>query len=291
MTFHESVLLQEVLDYLEIKPGDKYIDATLGGGGHSVAIARKGGLVLGLDVDPDAIAYVHHQVAVEDNLHISVFQDNFTHLEKVAKYSHFNNVSGVLFDLGVSSHQVDTPERGFSFQYDHLLDMRMDPNLAVTAKDLINGLNVGELRELFTKYGEEKWAAKIAKDIVASRLVAPIETTGQLAKIVEQTVGFKGSRIHPATRVFQSLRIAVNDELNSLKEALPQALEILAPGGKLIVISFHSLEDRIVKNYFKEEEDKGAIRILTDKPVVPTNEEIERNPRSRSAKLRVAVKN
>ncbi len=286
--FHTSVLLQEVLAFLDIKPSQKYLDATLGGGGHTREILKLGGKVLGIDQDPEALDFVRESFT-DSNL--TLVQGSFEHLFDIATQNGFDGCDGILFDLGVSSHQLESGGRGFSFRKDSPLDMRMNPDLGVRAQDLIAALTQKELEELFTKYGEESWAKKIARNIVEHRLHTPIETTTQLAQLIEQTVGFNPkSHIHPATRVFQALRIAVNDEINSLKAALPQALEILKNEGTIVVISFHSLEDRVVKNFFKEEENIGRVQILTEKPLEPSEEEIQRNPRSRSAKLRAARK-
>jgi len=220
-------------------------------------------------------------------------QGNFVDLEKIAKDKGFDKVDGILFDLGVSSHQLGTEERGFSFRSNAKLDMRMDPSLQVTAADLVNGLNSGELYELFTKFSQEKLARPIARAIVLARNVNPIVTGVQLAKIIEPIYKkhYRGkSKIHPATKVFQALRIAINDELNNLKRGLFQAIELLKPDGRLIVISFHESEDRIVKEFFKQKAKEEILEILTKKPIGPSEKEIADNPRSRSAKLRSAKK-
>lgn len=287
ISYHTPVLLQKTIDYLDIKPGKSYIDATIGGGGHTLEILRRGGRVLGMDCDPEAVKYVGSR----DNL--VLVQGNFKDLKDIAHSNGFREVAGIIFDLGISSHQISTPERGFSFQADAPLDMRMDPNLTVTAADLINGLTKGELYELFTKLGEEERAGAIASAILGTRTIKQIRTTKALADLVVKVYGggrrIRG-KIHPATRVFQALRIAVNDELNNLKVALPQAKDLLEKRGRLVVISFHSLEDRIVKNFFKEEALVGSLQILTKKPIRPDFEEIAQNPNSRSAKLRVGEK-
>ena len=291
--YHTSVLLQETIDLLNIKPGKKYIDATLGGGGHSFEILKQGGIVLGLDMDEDAIGYVETKIKDQrSNIKndLVLVRGNFKDIDKIAKENDFTKVAGVLFDLGVSSHHFDAAERGFSLQKDAPLDMRMDRNLSVKASDLVNGLTKGELYELFNKFGEEHNAYSISNSIVSSRKIKPVETTTELAEIVERAVKGKRSEVHPATKVFQALRIAVNDELNNLRESLPKALGLLERNGRLAVISFHSLEDRIVKNYFLEFERKGLGEIITKKPVVPSQKETEKNNRSRSAKLRVFEK-
>lgn len=276
MNFHKSVLLKEVLKFLDVKQNQWYLDATLGDGGHSLAILQAGGNVVGIDVDPEALERTEKRFKEEkiDKEKYILIQGNFRDLKNLIN----QKFSGILFDLGVSSLQFDKAERGFSFSKDAPLDMRMDPDLSVTAAELVNGLNLGELSELFIKLGEEKFAKKISNEIVLKRTKNKINTTLQLASLIEKVVGKKG-RIHPATKVFQALRIAVNDELNSLKEVLPQALELLDNKGIIIVNSFHSLEDRIVKHFFKSK------NLIT-----PSLEEININPRSRSAKMRVFKK-
>lgn len=289
--YHIPVLLQEVLQYLEIKPEGLYIDATLGGGGHTSAMLERGSRVLGIDVDQDAIDYVQakikeQQPKIKDNF--VVVQGNFSQVASIAKANGFDQVDGILMDIGVSSHQFDTPERGFSFQPGPL-DMRMGKSLSVTAADLVNGLTEKELVELFTRLGEEPFARRIARLIVDTRKVSPITTTDQLAGLIKRTIhGTDG--IHPATRVFQALRIAVNDELHALRESLPQAVSLLRPGGRLVVITFHSLEDRIVKQAFEKFEKEGLGESVTKKPVIAGETEVLQNRRARSAKLRVFEK-
>lgn len=285
--FHTPVLTKESIDYLKIKKDCWYIDCTLGGGGHAIEIIKNGGKVLGIDQDPDAIDEVSKKFSEEiEQGKLILKKDNFINLK------HLNDpVCGVLFDLGLSSHQLEKRERGFSFNSDAPLDMRMDPDLAVSAKDLVNVLHSGELSELFSKFGEEDMAQKIAREIVEERKKKKIETTKQLADLILKINPRRSrDRIHPATKVFQALRIAVNDELNNLKSALPEALEVLEKGGRVVVISFHSLEDRIVKDFFIEQESLGKVKILTDKPILPGEDEVFVNPRSRSAKMRVAEK-
>jgi len=294
--YHIPALLNETVKALDIKPKHKYIDATLGGGGHSVEIVKKGGILLGIDQDPEAVSYASERLknaqACPDLLPPKLVQSNFAEIDKVAKEFGFEKVAGILFDLGVSSHQLETPNRGFSFNQEGPLDMRMNPNLSVTAKDLVNGLNEGELAELFWKLGEEKFSRRFAKAICQARLNKPIETCNDLSQIILQEVSPRGrfARIHPATRVFQALRIAVNDELNSLKIALPKAVELLGSQGRIVVLSFHSLEDGIVKRFFIDQKEKGILKIISKSPITPTKEEVRLNPRARSAKLRVAGK-
>lgn len=291
--YHKSVLLHEVITFLSIKPGEKYIDATIGGGGHTLEMAKRGGRVLGLDVDEEALAYVALRIQNPElriTGEIKLVKGNFEHLEAIATKFGFVNVSGILFDLGVSGHQFDTDERGFSFQRNGQLDMRMDQTLSVSAKDLVNGLTKGELIQLFLKYGEEYRAKRIAQAIVKERENGRIETTEQLAEIIKHAVGFQKGKLHPATKVFQALRIAVNDELYALEKALPQAFNLLKKEGRIAVISFHSLEDRIVKNYFLSLKQIGKAKIITKKPIIPSYEEIDINNSARSAKLRVIEK-
>lgn len=295
-TYHKTVLLQETVDLLNVKSGEKYIDATLGGGGHAGAILDRGGIVLGLDADQDAIDYVQEELRIKkqelrfDKANLILAKGNFRDIDKIATQAGFEKVKGVVFDLGVSSHQIDTPVRGFSFQSTGPLDMRMDKDLSVKARDLVNSLTKSELVELFTKFGEEYRAPKIAEEIVRTRVNDPIVTTVDLVEIVKKAIPFQNSKINPATKVFQALRIAINDEVNNLRESLPKAWSLLDKNGRIAVISFHSLEDRIVKNMFKEWEKEGSGRIVTKKPVTPTLKELEANNRSRSAKLRVMEK-
>jgi len=302
--FHTPVLLKEISEYLKVEKGKKYIDATIGGGGHSFEILRRGGTVLGIDVDKEAIEYVKNNFKFQIlNFKLKLVRGNFRDIDEIARLNNFEHVkrgfdrvAGVIFDLGVSSHQIDSPTRGFSFQNEGPLDMRMDQELGVRALDLIKILTKGELYEIFTKFGEESRAWEISDAIVRARGVKPIETAGDLALVIEKAVGMKkGSasafaKASADKKVFQALRIVVNDELNSIMEALPKALELLERNGRLCVISFHSLEDGIVKRKFIEFEKKNMGRIITKKPIVPTDDEIEKNKRARSAKLRIFEK-
>lgn len=299
--YHTPALLKETIDFLEVKPGGKYIDATLGGGGHSQEIVRKEGKLLAIDTDPEAIEYAEQRLKkyvgqlTKDGSKVfspKIVLENFIRIDEVAKREGFCQADGILFDLGVSSHQLEADWRGFSFNQNGVLDMRMNPDLAVTAKDLVNGLNQGELEQLFTRLGEEKLARRYAKAICAYRKNKQIITCDELAKIILAHASPRGrfDRTHPATRIFQALRIAVNDELNSLKEALLKSIPVLKSKGRIAVLSFHSLEDRIVKDFFIEQKEKNLLRIITDKPVEPNLQESVKNPRARSAKLRVAEK-
>lgn len=298
---HIPVMLNEVISFLDIKNDHWYIDCNLGMGGHTDAILKSGGKVLALDLDYDAIK----EVAQNHNLTINLVHDrfqaisenlilvqaNFSELKNIFSFFSIPNPSGILFDLGLSSFQLETSTRGFSFQSNAPLDMRMNRSQELLAEDLVNGLYEKELAELFWKYGEESFAKPIAKKIVEYRSHDKIDSTEKLVQII-LSVKRKDptKKIHPATKVFQALRIAVNDELHNLEEALPQAINILKPFGRVVTISFHSLEDRIIKNFFKNEEEKYSIKIITQKPIEPTEEEINENPRARSAKLRVAEK-
>ncbi|HSW88811.1 MAG TPA: 16S rRNA (cytosine(1402)-N(4))-methyltransferase RsmH, partial [Candidatus Saccharimonadales bacterium] len=289
--YHISVLLQEAIEALLVKQGEKYIDSTLGGGGHTSEILKQGGKVLGIDADTDAIETVRLRITdYELQKRLTIAQGNFRDIKNIAEKNGFEEVCGILFDLGVSSYQLDKPEKGFSFQYEAPLDMRMDTGLSVTAADLIHVLNKEELAELFIKYGEEQYTKRIVSAIIEARKIKRIETTKQLAELIARVYPRGEKKIHPATKVFQALRIAVNDELNSLKEAVTESVNLLKPGGRLVIISFHSLEDRIVKNAFLEFAEEKQGKIITKKPIIPTYEEIETNKRSRSAKMRIFEK-
>ncbi len=290
--FHVSVMKEECIDFLSITPNNKYIDATLGGGGHTIEIAKRGGLVLGIDVDDEAIQCVALKIKnLEGGTRerITLVKGNFSKIDDIAKEKGFAEVAGILFDLGVSSHQLDTKERGFSFQRDGALDMRMDQSLSVKASDLVNALSKKELTLLFERYGEERFAKKIADTIVKARSIQQITTTAELAEVIEHGIG-RREKIHPATRVFQALRIAVNDELHALEDGLRKGEGVLRIGGRLVVISFHSLEDRIVKHSFSFFADQGFGSVVTKKPILPSTQEIMQNSRARSAKLRVFEK-
>jgi len=287
-TYHVSVLLQEALDGLNVRAGKQYIDGTVGGGGHTGEILERGGRVLAIDFDEDALRFVGEKLKGEKNLLLA--RGNFKDIDNLARENGIDKAAGVLLDLGVSSHHFDEATRGFSVQRDGPLDMRMDQELSVKAGDLVNGLTRGELNQLFLSLGEERFAHRIADAIVRARQSGLIQTTTELVSIINRVVPRQQGGINPATKAFQALRIAVNDELNNIKEVLPKALSLLEPGGRLVVISFHSLEDRIIKNMFKEFEEEGLGKIITKKPIVPSDEEIEANSRSRSSKLRVFEK-
>lgn len=299
---HVSVLLDEALQYLAVQPGGRYVDCTLGAGGHARAImhaSAPGGLLLGLDADPHAIAFARDTLS-EYTDSVQLVNANFRDLKMAAGKANFIPVHGVLFDLGISSMQLAQAERGFSFQTEAPLDMRFSEKQTLSAADIVNDLREEELANLIWEFGEERFSRRIARAIVDAR---PLATTTQLANVISRSQPDRHSRIHPATRTFQALRIAVNDELSALASALEQARDILGTGGRLVVISFHSLEDRIVKQFMQRESRNcicppeqptctcghaATLRILTKRPVTPSAEEVARNPRSRSARLRAA---
>jgi 16S rRNA (cytosine1402-N4)-methyltransferase len=292
---HVPVLLTEVVTGLAPRSGGRYLDGTVGGGGHAAAVLEASapdGRLLGIDTDPAALAAAGARLSAFGE-RVRLAHGNFRELGRLAREHGFGSVDGVLLDLGVSSHQLDTPQRGFSFAADAPLDMRLDPTAGVTAADLVNETPEGELADLIYRYGEERGSRRVARFIAEARRKRPIENTGELAELVARALGGRHGKIHPATRTFQALRIAVNRELESLELALPQAVELLAPGGRLAVISFHSLEDRIVKLFFRSESGYGGeqparIQIITKKPIEAGEQEARANPRSRSAKLRIA---
>lgn len=286
---HEPVLLAEVLEILRPQRGGVYLDATVGLGGHAQAILEEStpsGCLIALDRDPDAVAFVRQRLA-DYGERVKVFHASFDALEAVLQKAGVEEVEGVLMDLGMSSYQLDASGRGFSFRWDEPLDMRMDPTRGITAEELLRRSDTATLEFLFRVYGEERYSWRLAEAITARRRREPLRTTSDLVRLIEEVLPPRTSRIHPATRIFQALRIAVNDELRQLEEALPQALRRLCVGGTLIVIAFHSLEDRIVKRVFREAtQTVGEFESVTKKPWVPSEEERRRNPRSRSAKLR-----
>ena len=302
---HVSVLLYEAVDGLNIRPDGTYIDGTAGGGGHSAEILSRltSGRLYSIDQDPDAIATVTERFKDDDRS--TILQGNFGDMKALLNDVGVYAVDGVLLDIGVSSHQLDDGSRGFSYHEDAPLDMRMSQS-GETAADLVNTLDVGELSRIISLYGEEKYAFSIAKGIVRAREIKPIETTLELAEIVKENVPQKVRRDgHPARKTFQALRIAVNHELDVLESGLQGAFEMLNKGGRLSVITFHSLEDRIVKQFMRDKAqgctcpkdfpvcvcgNKPKVKIITRKPILPSDEELKRNPRARSAKLRVCEK-
>ena len=298
--FHQPVMVEEVVRALQVREGGRYVDATVGTGGHAQAILEAAPRVrlLGLDVDPDALALARERLAPYGD-RVVLRRASYTRLPTELARLGWEKVDGIVADLGVSSLQLDRPDRGFSFREAGPLDMRFDPEAPVTAAQLVNTLTEEALAEIFWKYGEERHARRIARAIVRAR---PLHTTRELADLVARVVPFQRPGFHPATRVFQALRIAVNRELENLERFLPLAIEALKPGGRLAVIAFHSLEDRIVKHVFKEEA-RGCVcppsvpvcqcgrtprvRIVKPFPMRPSEEEVRRNPRARSARLRV----
>jgi len=325
---HISVMLEEALKFLQPEAGGDYIDGTVGGGGHTAALLERSspdGRVLGIDTDVHALERVRAGLAkYVDCGRLVLVHANFADLAHVAAQTGFNGVQGVLLDLGFSSDQMDDPQRGFSFSADGPLDMRLDQSLAISAADLINTASEQELADIIWRYGEELRSRQIARRIVRKRAMSAITRTGQLAELVAAGVPYRPGSIHPATRTFQALRIAVNHELEQLEAVLPQIVDILATSaavpplgdekggscdeggqsaGRMVIIAFHSLEDRIVKEFMRREATdclcppqipvcvcghKARLRLLTKKPITATAEEVERNPRARSAKLRAA---
>ncbi len=306
MEFHHiSVLLNECIDNLNIKPDGIYVDGTMGGGGHSLEIAKRltTGRLICIDQDPNAHEAAGKRLA-EYKDRITFVRDNFGNIKSILDSLEIEKIDGMLLDIGVSSHQLDEAERGFSYQQDAPLDMRMNPDRPFSAYDVVNGYDEDELDRVIFTYGEERWARRIAQFIVKEREAKPIETTGELVDIIKKAVP-KGARKdgpHPAKRTFQAIRIEVNGELEVLQRAIDDVAARLAVGGRLCIITFHSLEDRIVKEAFRKQENpcicppqfpvcvcgkKPLGRVITRKPILPSKEELEENPRSRSAKLRV----
>jgi len=287
---HVPVLREEVLQFLEPEASEVIVDATLGGGGHAEAIADRigeAGLLIGIDQDGDAIRRA--EAKLEGRKNVIIRRCNFRQFDEVLNEVGIGKVHKFLFDLGVSRDQLDEGARGFSFLREGPLDMRMDQRTGERAADLVNTLPEEELRHIFFRFGEERYAGKIAARIVRMRREKSFEFTREFADVISAGVPRTG-RIHPATKVFQALRIAVNRELEALEEGLNKAIRYLIPGGRVVVLSYHSLEDRIVKQMFRRESQAGRIRILTKKVVCPTAGEIAENPSSRSAKLRAAEK-
>lgn len=288
-TQHIPVLANETIQLLQVEKGGEYIDATLGAGGHTRKITAQGGRVLGLDQDSIAIKIATKTLSTQIKTDkVTLVKDNFTNLDLVAAKQGFDQVDGILFDLGVSSMQLDDPKRGFSFLADAPLDMRMDQSSQTSAYDLINQSSLEDLYAIIINYSQGEFARQIADAIVRARKIAPIKTTGQLVQVIQDITGTGAKdKIHPATKVFQAIRIAVNSEINNLKIALLQSVKLLKTGGRLIVISFHETEDRVVKTFIK---NTSQLIPVVKKPLTATAIEIKNNPRSRSAKLRAAQK-
>jgi 16S rRNA (cytosine1402-N4)-methyltransferase len=306
---HTTVLLHETVDGLNIKPDGIYVDCTMGGAGHSALILSKlskEGRLFAFDQDDVAIENAKKKLDGYEG-QLTIVKSNFRYLQEELHKRGIQKVDGVLYDLGVSSPQLDTPERGFSYHHDAPLDMRMDQQADLSAFDVINSWSYEALVKIFFKYGEEKFSKQIARKIEAAREIKPISTTGELVELIKEGIPAPARRKggHPAKRIFQAIRIAVNDELGVFEDSLTQAIDILNPGGRISVITFHSLEDRICKVLFKKasetpdlprglpiipDEYKPDLKLITRKPIVPTEEELELNNRARSAKLRVAEK-
>lgn len=289
---HISVLPAEIIAAMTATAGRRFVDGTLGGAGHAAAILAAStpqSELLGIDLDPAALAAAHQRLsAFAGRVHL--VRGNYAAMATYAAQLGWEWVDGILLDLGVSSYQLDTPERGFSFQHDAPLDMRLDPDGDTTAADLVNSLDERALADVIFAYGEEHASRRIARFIVDARKRSPLTRTSELAQVVTRAMGGRHGKIHPATRTFQALRIAVNHELRVLETVIPTALELLAVGGRLAIISFHSLEDRIVKVAFRTAmlaTDRQHFRVLTPKPLEAQPLEQQQNPRSRSAKLRV----
>ena len=306
---HVSVLKNECIEGLQIKSSGTYVDGTFGGGGHAMEIISRlngNGRFVGIDQDQDAVENGRAKLEPYKEK-AQLVRDNFSNIISIMKDLHIVSIDGILLDIGVSSYQLDTGERGFSYMHDAELDMRMDQRNPMTAKRMIAEYSEKELADIIKDYGEERWATRIAQFIVAERKIKPIETTGELVEVIKKAVP-KGARKdgpHPAKRTFQALRIAVNNELGILEQAIEDMAGLLAPGGRLCIITFHSLEDRIVKQTFHRLEHpctcppefpvcvcgkKPSIRVITRKPILPSEEELEFNPRARSAKLRILEK-
>ena len=309
MFSHKTVLLHEAVDGLNIKENGTYVDCTLGGAGHSEEIVKRlsdQGRLVAFDQDEMALQHAREKLSPYSDRVIFV-QRNFRYIKQELNSIGISHVDGILYDLGVSSPQLDTPERGFSYQHNAPLDMRMDQTQVLSAKTVVNEWPIEELIRIFFRYGEEKFSKSIARKIIEAREKGPIETTEQLVDIIKAGIPAPARRKggHPAKRVFQAIRIAVNEELDAFEESLENAIELLKPGGRISVITFHSLEDRICKRIFKEfsegppipkgvpilpEDEPSTLKLITRKPIIPSEEEIEENNRARSAKLRIAEK-
>jgi 16S rRNA (cytosine1402-N4)-methyltransferase len=306
---HVTVLRDEAVAGLNIRPGGIYVDCTLGGAGHSSLIASQlteGGRLIAIDQDDWALDNARERLSAYMD-RVTLVKSNFRHIKDIVSDLGLDGVDGVLFDLGVSSPQLDEGERGFSYNADAPLDMRMDQQAALTAYDIINEWDEEEIAKVIWEYGEEKFSRRIARQIVQYRAKQPVQTTGELVELIKEGIPAAARRTgpHPAKRTFQAIRIAVNDELNAFKEAVADAISVLRPEGRVSVITFHSLEDRICKQVYQELSkgctcppafpicacgNKATVKVITRKPILPSAEELEANPRARSAKLRVAEK-
>jgi len=291
MQYHEPVLLKETTENLNVKAGGRYIDATLGDGGHTLEILKRGGHVLGIDVNEDSLKRAEFRIE-EAGLSESFkgILGNFKNIEEIGKENGFEKVNGIVYDLGYSSYELEESGLGLSFQADEPLDMRLSKSLGVTAADLLNSLNGKDIANLIYEYSGERLSGRIAREIVKARSLKRIQTTKDLVEIINSvsSPGYERGRINPATRTFQALRIAVNDEIENLKKSLPQAARLLLPGSVIVLITFHSLEYKVAKEFGRRA--RPSITEVYKKPLRPSKEEIEKNPRSRSAKLRVFKK-
>jgi 16S rRNA (cytosine1402-N4)-methyltransferase len=288
---HQPVLLEQVIKFLDPKPGENFVDCTLGDAGHTKAILEKNkpdGKVLGIDLDASSLE------RIEPQSRLILVHDNFRNFKKIVEDKNFKPINGVLFDLGISSWQIEESGRGFTFKKDEPLIMILDNKQEVTAQEILNTWPEESLIEIFKKYGQEKYSRRIVTAIVNQRKITPIKTTFQLKELVKKAIipgkTPRGRLDRVLARIFQALRIVINDEVEAITESLEQAIKIITPKARIVVISFHSLEDRIVKNFFKNKERKGRLKILTKKPVVADEMEISNNPRARSAKLRAIIK-
>jgi 16S rRNA (cytosine1402-N4)-methyltransferase len=292
MRLHTPVMLKEILDYLNLSPGQVIVDATVGTGGHSLRILEKilpKGRLIGIDRDQESLAVASERLRDSGDACEFIY-GNFMDIDNILTRLNIKKIDGIIFDLGVSSFQLEDPTRGFSFQYEGPLDMRLDRTSFISAYDLVNNLNQEEISSLLRNFGQERWHNRIANSVVKERERQPIATTLQLADIVARAMPYRYRhyRIHPATRTFQAVRIAVNRELEALEIAIEKSIKLLNKSSKICVISFHSLEDRVVKLSFRKFALEGKIKIITPKPLTPTLAEVKENPSSRSAKLRVA---
>lgn len=293
-TLHRPVMLKEVLEYLKLTPGMIVVDATVGCGGHALEILERitpAGKLIGIDRDSESLEIARANLKGFGDA-VNLVYGDFRHLDKILASQNIDRVEAILFDLGLSMTQLSNPQRGFSFQQEGPLDMRMDRNSFICAYDLINNLNEEEISSLLWSFGQERFHNRIAHQLVRERQKSPISSTSQVANIVIKAMPhhYRFGRIHPATRTFQAIRIAVNRELEALDEGLKKAIDLLKPGGCIVVISFHSLEDRVVKINFRQSSFEGRLKIITPKPIRPSIEEIGLNPSSRSAKLRAGQK-
>jgi len=290
---HIPVLPEEVGKYLSPQPNENFIDCTFGNGGHALAILEKiapQGKLLGIEIDSELCQKFISRTSKQDRL--TLINDSYTNLPNIIQKRNFQPVNGILFDLGMSSWHLEESKKGFSFQKDEPLDMRYSRNNSLVALEIVNNFSESEIKKILEEYGQERFSERIAREIIRQRRIKPIRSTFQLVEIIRRAVPqwYRRQRIHFATRTFQAIRIVVNDELSNLEQSLSRALEALSENGRLGVISFHSLEDKIVKDFLKAKQKEGLLRILTKKPVTPQKEEIKINKRSRSAKLRAAVK-